>query len=212
MRTGYGKYLWDNRGILQVSARIDNWLAINAGHQVEFSLRSQRGLGIDGQEYNIAHSSETQRDVIEYGQHGFSRRHGQARSERIFDFHRDLERIQLRYQLTNIDAQHAHLEHSLSFIGCVRESVRSEIADFCYVEGDGKDDMWFATLPRKSIPICISQQLWGSLLELIDDQFMEHPEMFNSTIQERLLWECQNGVHAVLQRLEKKATKASSTE
>ncbi|KAI0561376.1 hypothetical protein FGB62_85g17 [Gracilaria domingensis] len=212
MRTGYGKYLWDNRGILQVSARIDN---------------CQRGLGLDGQEYNIAHSSETQRDVIEHGQHvGIISDEGLGgegntnkdsaedtdklslgRSERIFDFHRDLERIQLRYQLTNIDAQHAHLEHSLSFMGCVTESVRSEIADFCYVEGDGKDDMWFATLPRRSIPICISQQLWGCLLELIDDQFMEHPEMFNSTIQERLLWECQNGVHAVLQQFEEERHK-----
>eukprot|EP00178_Gracilaria_changii_P001540 TRINITY_DN1209_c1_g3_i1.p1 TRINITY_DN1209_c1_g3~~TRINITY_DN1209_c1_g3_i1.p1 ORF type:complete len:1329 (+),score=173.26 TRINITY_DN1209_c1_g3_i1:1164-5150(+) len=228
MKGGYGKYLWDNRGILQVSARIDNWLALSAGHQVEFLLKSKQRLGLGSAHYELMHATQksntehssdietvSKEDTGEEGNTTESNngsvvdkdKMSMERSQRLFEFHRDLEQNQLRYQLANYDTQHSHLEQSLSFMGCVTESVRSEIADFCYLEGDGKDEWWLPVVPKKSVPLPISRQLWDCLVHLIDDESMEGSQTFDSTVQERLLWECQNGVHATLQQFEEESHK-----
>ncbi|CAN8066210.1 unnamed protein product [Agarophyton chilense] len=222
----YGKYLWDNRGILQVSARIDNWLALSTGHQVEFLLKNQQGFSLNGEEYDLSHAIRTRRkdtkqdlDVgflsqenlsgegntndFHDGSDGDTDKISLERSQRIFQFHGDLESNQLRYQLANYDAQHSHLQQSLTFMGCVTESVRSEIADFCYQEEDGQEKWWFPNISKKSLRVTLSQQLWSCLMDLIND----HGINFDSTIQERLLWECQNGIHSAMQDHEEESYK-----
>lgn len=217
---GYGKQLWDNRGILQVSARVDNWLSLAMGHQLQFLLNHRKEKGRDDDNSLFAtipglpHDLQVQARRAELEKSEECDDEGEAeqdiakkrvkllssrRSKCIFEYHKSLENNRLRYQLADLDTRHFHLEQGLSFMGCVAESVRSEIAEFCYQEKDGKADSWFPEIPETNVSIIISLQLSNCLRKIMMAGCSRSPDSFDSTIQERLLWECQNGIHEQLQ-------------
>lgn len=198
VRQGYGRYLWNNQTLLQVSARIDNWVALCVGQQVLELMNKENPLKIDKEKFKDAHACEpdssgsSQEKRVRLPSPG-----PVSRTRRIFDFHRQMEHTRLRYQLINYKARHSHLEQGLTFMGCIYEVIRSSIAESRHSHADDSDESWCPEVPSCNVCIDISSELWNCLKHVARS---EHK--FDSTVQERMLWECQNGVyHQLLQRL-----------
>eukprot|EP00177_Eucheuma_denticulatum_P000168 GFKZ01000299.1.p1 GENE.GFKZ01000299.1~~GFKZ01000299.1.p1 ORF type:complete len:1337 (+),score=160.78 GFKZ01000299.1:66-4013(+) len=188
-KRSYGRNLWSNRSILQVSARIDNWIALSAGPQLEFLLSMEKELGPGGEFFDKTHQSvkstpdspgseTTQDDCLDL-----------HRSDAIVAFHKIVETKRLRYQLANPNPIHCHLETCLTFMGCVMEETRSALADT--LNTLGQPATWCPPISREDVRFKISAELRNSLIKA---HAPRDPVRFDSTIQERLLWECQNGV------------------
>lgn len=201
LRCSFGYYLWDNRSILQVTARIDNWVTLCVGQQVAFLIQKEGDYGPSGQIFERAHADDApeQNGTPQKGDDGQSTEvpRTPTRSDRIFEFHRELEVKRLRYQLADLRTRHAHLEQSLSFMGCIVECLRSGIAEHVYMEGKCDSDAWNPEIPFDTIVIDLSNELWTSLKTILRG---ENGALFHSTMQERLLWECQNAVYGMLQQ------------
>lgn len=180
----YGRLLWTNRGVLQVSARIDNWIALSIGRQLAFVLSLDRELDPSGEFFKKVHQvpegdesdSETTKKDLE-------------RSDSIAEFHKSLETTRLRNQLANPKPLHQHLEIGLTFMGCVMENTRSGIAEAINKTGQISD--WCPLIPNQAISFKASVELCNCLVKTYPGF---ESISFNSTVQERLLWECQNGV------------------
>lgn len=182
----YGRTLWDNRSILHVSARIDNWIGLSIGSQVAHLLMQETGCGPGGCEFEKAHKLEE--SAGEGGDGGSTRQ--ESRSNNIVHFHKELEIRRLRYQLSDPNPQHKHLEHGLSFMGCITESTRSGIAENLYETGNVSD--WRPKVPEETVSFLMSNQLKCCLRKVFAGPGLAR---FDSSLQERLLWECQNGVY-----------------
>lgn len=178
---GYGPFLWDNRSVLQVSARIDNWIALTTAHDLEFLCKLDVDLGRGGESFRQAHRPLEQR---------YGTRPGYDRSTDIIACHSNLQQQSLRYQLGKRDPQHSHLEQGLSFMGCVTESVRSGLAEDLNRSGDVPIASWRPGIPEEVASFAISEQL----RDCLNSCYSNNTSLFDSSVQERLLWECQNGV------------------
>lgn len=215
VRQGYGRFLWRNRSVLQVSARIDNWLALSIGHQFSKLFRRNAAFGPDSDSFIAAHmleanvlptppassvaASESQPNV---------RVNEHERSDRIFKYHRHLEMARLRYQLARVDAPFRHLDQGITFMGCAMESLRSFLAEHLghdrHQLSDDEDsneniESWTPPLPvDTTVSFPISSQLVACFKALVEED-PKGQDRFDSTMQERLLWECQNGVVKILE-------------
>lgn len=222
---GYGRHLWENRSVLQVSARIDNWIALCVGRQTVFLLENEDELGPRGEVFENVHG-EAPLKTTNSGENGCQdaatlhtsqddtpvnpntsdtnvhTTHGGApslvdqdeatahtRSSAIVAFHKHLESKRLGYQLANPKPQHRHLELGLTFMGCVMETVRSGIAEALISTDDVST--WRPRIPDETVSFAISEQLRRCLGIVF---FGSSLIPFDSTVRERLLWECQNGV------------------
>lgn len=188
----YGRKLWANRSVLQVSARIDNWIALCAGGQLAFLLSIEKDLHPDGKLFKEHHKP---REGVLENQDAFLKDPefvNKERSRAIVNFHELVETKRLRYQLANPRPFHCHLEIGLTFMGCIMESTRSAIAETLNMTG--QISTWCPLIPEEPVSFKISKELNNCLLKVHSGK-RETRIRFDSTIQERLLWECQNGVH-----------------
>lgn len=210
----YGRELWRNRSILQVSARIDNWMALKIGLQYVSLLKSNPELvsnaplsdsdtapRIDRPAGDFDTSDDDdnndrprqQRRTMRISIDGSD---WKDRSNKIFHFHRQLEITRLRYQLTKLDTRFNDQGQSISFMGCVMETVRSFLAEHLYEENlkGPAHDPWAPRLPvHLGTTIPTSPQLAECLSTIASDS-PNFSASFDSTVKERLLWECQNGI------------------
>lgn len=185
----YGRNLWSNRSVLQVSARIDNWIALSAGPQLEFLLSMEKEFGPGGEFFDKSHQNvEKTPDSagLEGQEEDCLDLH---RSDAIATFHKIVETKRLRYQLANPNPPHCHLETCLTFMGCVMEETRSALADT--LNTLGQPVTWCPPVSHEDVKFKISAELRNCLIKAHSPG---DPVKFDSTIQERLLWECQNGV------------------
>lgn len=180
----YGRSLWTNRSVLQVSARIDNWIALSIGRQLTFVLSLDKELDSSGELFRKVHQVP-EGEEIELG----SSTNKQERSNFVVGFHKLLETKRLRNQLANPKPLHLHHEIGLTFMGCVMENTRSGIAESINTIGQVSD--WCPQIPNQPISFKASVELCNCLVKTYPGY---DRNSFNSTIQERLLWECQNGV------------------
>ncbi|PXF41870.1 hypothetical protein BWQ96_08405 [Gracilariopsis chorda] len=208
---GRSRHLWFNRSILEVSCRIDNWLALCNGEQVKYKLRQMAAIkkeaksaGIHTNLYDIARRVRIPSDSSEREpMHWESGRDQADQSMRktMFRKNEEVEAKSLRFQLANKDTRHSHAEQSLTFMGCVMESLRSGLAENSFAithapMGEDESNVnWKVSIPSDRIKLPISRQLRECLLSPKDAEH-KHP---HSAIQERLLWECQVGTHHVYQ-------------
>ncbi|CDF37675.1 unnamed protein product [Chondrus crispus] len=196
---GYGRHLWDNRSVLQVSARIDNWIALAVGRQIVNLLEDSKDQEAKRISFETAHrrtpsrlsglESQANQAVENESQANTDDDRSSTRSDSILTFHKKLELRRLRFQLANPNPQHSHLEVGLTFMGCVTESVRSGIAETLSRTED--NSAWSPVIPEEAVSFAISEQLMRSLGRAF---FGQITTPFDSTLRERLLWECQNGV------------------
>lgn len=188
VRQRYGRYLWSNRSVLEVSARIDNWLCLRIGHQFVKLFKQYELYGPDTQAFKKAHVVNDDDFSTEENQ--------MRRSDRIFNFHRRLEMGRLRYQLGRIDLPLRHLDQGITFMGCTMETVRSYLAQNVrkYMNDTlpGYSD-WQPPL-RTDADAVESFPISAQLEECLQAVNELGKERFDSTVQERLLWECQNGL------------------
>lgn len=210
----YGRELWRNRSILQVSARIDNWLALRIGLQYVSLLKHNPELvsNLPLSDGDSAHridrpagdfdssDDDTNNDLptqqLRTGPVLLNDSDWKDRSDKIFHFHRQLEITRLRYQLTKLETRLNDQGQSVSFMGCIMETVRSFLAEYLYEENlaDPSYDPWTPQLPvHLGTTIPASAQL-SECLEKIAADSPDYSAAFDSTVKERLLWECQNGI------------------
>lgn len=226
----YGRELWHNRSILQVSARIDNWLALRIGHQYVGLLKNNPKLNAYSPHLSTDRSFHTNNStgivdssVDDDDNESHPKLHHQStniplegsnwntQSNRIFHFHRDLEITRLRYQLATSDTSdtiHHNQGQCISFMGCVMETVRSFLAEHLVIENtvDPALDSWAPQLPvdlGTTVPISLQ---FADCLDKIASDSPHYSSAFDSTVKERLLWECQNGI---VRWLEQKFVKAT---
>lgn len=220
VRQRYGRYLWGNRSVLQVSARIDNWLALRIGRQIEKLSRSYHTFASKAEEIQKAHMSPYTESIVDTkndGEPGNTEDKGgsnnsdstpsdksdmknkkdrwkRKRGEDIFHCHRRLEIYRLKYQLARLDVPLHHYDQGITFMGCAMETVRSFLAEDVYVHKDndnGATTDWEPIIDtNQSETFPISQQL----VDCMHAVEAGGSHRFDSTVQERLLWECQNGL------------------
>lgn len=209
IRPRYGRYLWRNRCVLQLSERIDNWLALRNGLQFSMSesLFPASAFGASSVSFQDAHSTSDSNpgNLIDYQLESRifhedfededeceipDESPAVNRSDRIFHYHRLLEISRLRNELAWVGEP--LLDHSISFIGCAMESVRSLLAE----DAQKQEQDWSPWISQDSTDsFRISAQL-VQCLQLVE---MDPAEGFDYTIKERLLWECQNGLVKIIE-------------
>lgn len=206
---GRRRHLWFNRSILEVSCRIDNWLALCNGEQ-EIYMRNATKKGAESDRID----TRVRFDVFKndrplpqsYARQPMNMERGidqtdQSLRETTFRKNEEVETKSLRFQLANEETPYDHAEQSLTFMGCVMESLRSGLAENAFTNstaptGDQvRATSWKVPIPTNTIDIPISKQLRACLLS---PKYTKH-RYPHSAIHERLLWECQVGTHHVFQ-------------
>lgn len=204
LKCAYNRHFWGNRAILEVSARVDNWTAISSGRHVSFLSREQIFWGT--QKFSKAHGtgtlggfprvscanewSESLEPNSCFHESDETQTEDEEFSLKIFKYHQELETEALKYQLIDEQTTHWHLEHGLSFLGCVVESVRSALAEETFLSGSSLQG-WCPKLPNEKVKFFASLELWNCI---------NGAEDFDTAVQERLLWECQQSVYSSLRR------------
>lgn len=199
----YGRLLWTNRSVLQVSARIDNWIALSIGRQLKFAQSLDKALNPGSELFEKVH-----RAVEKGGSELETRDKELNRSSSIFGFHKLIETKRLRNQLANPQPLHRHLEIGLTFMGCVMENTRSGIAETINTVGEIID--WCPPIPDQAVSFKASVELCDCLKR----EMRSRPTriLINSTLQERVLWECQNGINNSWQKKLSHLSKAEFLE
>eukprot|EP00178_Gracilaria_changii_P009876 TRINITY_DN286_c0_g1_i1.p1 TRINITY_DN286_c0_g1~~TRINITY_DN286_c0_g1_i1.p1 ORF type:complete len:1287 (-),score=185.75 TRINITY_DN286_c0_g1_i1:9033-12893(-) len=226
------RHLWYNRNVLEVSCRIDNWLALSSAEQlcsledvigmskVEYDPSTEKSeeLGasnpsasvVSGERRNSIQRTPTQCLEQDSAFPEIQNRAAQAsadsadkpreKEESYYRQSKILETKRLRFQLANDETRYDHSEQSLSFMGCVMESLRSGLAYQLYTglisEREDKEkrrSSWIVPIPADFLEFPISQELWKCLRK------RKCKGDLHSAVQERLLWECQVGTHHCFQ-------------
>ncbi len=137
--------LWGNRNVLEVSCHIDNWLALHAGEQVSYMVKNVPWIA-----ENCLLGSKSPKNNI--------KRAGRSpRSEDVLTNNFDLERCKFLCQMAILKPEDAHLDKSMTFLGCSMEVLRSSLAK--WTENAGTADEWMWTPP---IPTCETSDRTGN--------------------------------------------------
>ncbi|CAN8077295.1 unnamed protein product [Agarophyton chilense] len=223
---GRSRHLWYNRNVLEVSCRVDNWLALSSGEQLcslesfptvsELDLGNSRGGERNASDKNSSYTSTKSNN----SQHTHLRKNSAlqdipalfaekdditgatklSKEDKSYKHNKKLEQKRLRFQLANGEARYNHAVQSLTFMGCVMESLRSGLGEQMFTGqiSEAKDRKkrelsWVACVPDDSIEFPVSHELWKCLCN------QKHEESLHFSIQERMLWECQVGTHHLFQ-------------
>ena len=204
----YGKLLWEQKTVLQVSVRIDNWIALSVGEELQSLLTNEKVL----EEFNSDPDTEDQDQEEELNQSALGKINEDALNseekidQTIFKRHEKLETTRLQYQLV----QHAknHHEQGLSFMGCVVETIRSKMAEALpqlYAKESNSPKDWEPQIPDEKVKVDFSEQLSKQLSKFFtvcnNKETLEGP-FISYSMKERLLWECQNAIYWAGQTIE----------
>ena len=196
----YGNLLWRHDTILQVSARIDNWIALSIGQELENLLQNE--MVMKEIEHELTHGGlDSSRIVQMDSNESFdimqSPEEDGESTNKTFARQKELETKRLQYQLGDDCSKRNHHEQGLSFMGCIMETVRLQMAN--YMKHVFSDNMVCQSLiSNESIKLSFSPQLSTFLLKPFDvSQKMTEPDQHHLSflLKERILWECQNGVY-----------------
>ncbi len=121
------KTVWGNRNILEVSCHIDNWLALCAGEHTSYMARHVPWAG-----RNCLLESMRKSDL------GCDL----PRGDIILNENVELERCNFLCQMAILKPEDAHLEKSVTFLGCSMEMLRSSLAKWTDSVGDVEATIW----------------------------------------------------------------------
>lgn len=168
--------VWHNRNALELSAHIDNWLALRSGEKTEYMMRQMRSQKTD---FLLSEISASHADV----------------SETIFQRNVQLKIDESMFQFSQIEPEHHNFEHSMTFLGCAMESLRSSLARWTENNQEEQMQHWEPEIDyemqNKVFMLSASEDFMCCAHSIEDPEILE-----SKFFQLRLLWELQNFFHA----------------
>ncbi len=183
--------LWGNRNVLEVSCHIDNWLALHAGEQVSYMVKHVPWMA-----ENCLLGSKSAKTIS-------SALEDSPRSEDVLKSNFDLERCKFLCQMAILKPEDAHLDKSMTFLGCSMEMLRSSLAKWTGNAGTADEWMWTPLIPTcdetsdrtRNTPVLFkASDILTSFLHSIKciSQLSER------YVEMSVLWELQNQLHCSL--------------
>ncbi len=187
LKNSIDKMLWENRNILELSAHIDNWLALRSGDKTMYMM-----------------------DQIENPEENYLLRNIWAMHDpknaiqSILEHSKQIQIDSTMFQFSLIEPEHHNFEHGMAFMGCSMEILRSALARWTEKNSEIQASSWEPTIDfeqeNKTIVFRASEDLM-CCIETIENESGINEKHF----QMRILWELQSYFHA---RMSKNSTNA----
>jgi len=187
LKTSYDRTLWENRNILELSAHIDNWLALRSGDEAKYMMKQMENHVED---YLLRHIEATCDPTSKF--------------KMVYERNKHLQVDQSMFQFALIEPDNYNYEHSTTFLGCSMEVLRSSLARWTANNEETQLTSWNPNLDNgirdKTFHFKASEDLSCCVksLENVDSLQEKYFHM-------RLLWELQSYFHARMSREHKQS-------
>ena len=194
LRNSIDKTLWENRNVLELSAHIDNWLALRSGDKTSYMMQQIQ----NSEQKYLLRNIESVRDSASV-------------NERVFETSKQVKTDSTMFQFSLIEPEHHNFEHSMTFMGCSMETLRSALARWVEKNDGNQVSTWNPKIDfeklNKSFVFRASEDLQCCLKSVESKSGLDE-----KYFQMRLLWELQSYFHARMSRNTKNMPGPKDTE
>lgn len=173
--------LWRNRNVMELSLHIDNWLALRAGDKTRYMMDQ---MGNKKRDFLLDSIDDTERKS--------------SVADMVFERNVQLQIDQSMFQFSLIEPKHHNFEHTMTFLGCSMESLRSSLAR--WTEQNEKDqlNMWNPRVNYEMQNKVFSFKA-SSDLRCCIHSMKSRKQLECKYFHMRLLWELQSFFHAQIE-------------